>query len=81
MMMMMVMMMFIPISLHGKGEKLMMMFITARQRGEVDDDVYYVHYIGERPKLEGEKWIARKHYQVLDSPQPMTAMMERMSPG
>ena len=31
--------------------------------------------------LEGEKWIARKHYQVLDSPQPMTAMMERMSPG
>ena len=25
----------------------------------------------------GEKWIARKHHQVLDLPQPMTAMTQK----
>ena len=28
-----------------------------------------------------EKWIARKHYQVLASPQPMTTMTKRKSQG
>ena len=30
---------------------------------------------------KGEKWIARTIWQGLDSPQPMTAMTERKSPG
>ena len=28
-----------------------------------------------------EKWIARNIWQGLDSPQPMTAMAEKKSPG
>ena len=57
------------------------MCVWTKKRGSMNAVVLMATPCPKSLHGKGEKWIARNILQGLDSPQPMTAMTEKKSPG
>ena len=66
------------LKLEGETEN---MGVWTKKRGSMKAVVLMATPCPKSLHGKGEKWIARNILQGLDSPQPMTAMTEKKSPG